>query len=72
MVETSWQPARIIRKAVDRLGSSRVLFGSDFPLFQQDQAIDEVIRALSPREFRVVCYRNAANLLHLTRFALPV
>lgn len=72
MVETSWQPARIIRRAVERLGSSRVLFGSDFPLFQQDQALDEAIRALSPREFRVVCYRNAANLLHLTRFALPV
>lgn len=72
MVESSWQPAKIIRRAVDRLGSSRVLFGSDFPLFQEDQALDEVTKALSPSELRDVCFGNAAELLRLSRTALLV
>jgi hypothetical protein len=65
MVETSWQPARIIRRAVDRLGPERVLFGSDFPLFQQEQALHEVRQALSPRELQMVVSSNALRLLRL-------
>lgn len=66
-VETSWQPARVIRRAVDALGPRRVLFGSDYPLFKQAQAIRQVRHALSPTEFVMVASTNAVRLLHLTR-----
>lgn len=72
MVETSWQPARIIRRAVDKIGAHRVLFGSDFPLFQQDQALDELIKALHPKELRIVGWRNAADLLKISRIPARV
>jgi hypothetical protein len=67
MVETSWQPARIIRRAVDRLGPERVVFGSDYPLFRQSLAFRQVRRALSPKEFVMVTSTNAARLLKLDR-----
>lgn len=64
-VETSWQPARIIRRAADRLGSHRVLFGSDFPLYKQRLALDHVAEALSARELVDVLSVNALRLLKL-------
>jgi uncharacterized protein len=64
-VETSWQPATIIRRAVDKLGSSRVLFGSDFPLFKQSLAMKHVRQALTPREYVEVVSVNAKRLLKL-------
>lgn len=63
MVETSWQPARIIRRAVDMLGPERVLFGSDYPLFQQSLALNQVRQALTPREFVMVASVNGMRLL---------
>lgn len=65
LVETSWQPARIIRRAVDTLGAHRVIFGSDFPLFTQAQALHQVQKALSPREFVQVASVNALRLLKM-------
>jgi uncharacterized protein len=65
-VETSWQPARIIRRAVDTLGPERVLFGSDYPLFRQALALQQVKDALSPREFVMVVSTNARRLLRLS------
>ncbi len=65
IVETSWQPARIIRRAVDAIGPRRVIFGSDFPLFQQWQAVREVRRALTEKEFEMVASLNALSLLRL-------
>jgi len=65
-VETSWQPARIIRRAVDLLGPERVLFGSDYPLFKQSLALDQVKMACSPREFVMVASTNALRLLNLS------
>lgn len=62
-VETSWQPARIIRRAVDSLGAHRVLFGSDFPLFKQELALAQVRDALTPREFVQVASTNAQRML---------
>ncbi len=66
ILETSWQPAKIIRRAVDAIGPERVLFGSDFPLFQQWQALIEVRKALTFKEFRLVASENAKNLLKVT------
>jgi predicted TIM-barrel fold metal-dependent hydrolase len=65
LVETSWQPAKIIRRAVDTLGSERVLFGSDFPLFNQSIAYQQVKDALTVKEFVLVCSANAMRLLAL-------
>lgn len=65
IVETSWQPARVIRKAVKQLGAERVIWGSDFPLFQQWQALAEVERALNDREFELVASKNAKRLLKM-------
>lgn len=65
-VETSWQPPKVIRQAVDKLGSHRVLLGSDFPLLQQNVAIENARVALSPSEFRVVAGKNAFRLLGVT------
>ncbi|MEB3284174.1 MAG: amidohydrolase family protein [Candidatus Sericytochromatia bacterium] len=62
-VETSWQPPKVIRTAVDRLGVHRVLMGSDFPLLQQNVALENVLSALSPSEVRAVACRNAQRLL---------
>jgi len=42
-----------------------VLFGSDFPLFQQWQALKEVRKALSPSEFQQVTSINAMRLLKM-------
>lgn len=65
-VETSWQPARIIRRAVDTLGSERVIFGSDYPMFQPWQALNELRKALTEAEFRNVTSKNAEKLLGLS------
>ncbi|CAN5316313.1 hypothetical protein BH10CYA1_BH10CYA1_54740 [soil metagenome] len=65
MVETSWQPAHVVRRAVKALGAQRVLFGSDYPMFQQWQALREVRRALTASEFEQVASLNAIRLLRL-------
>lgn len=62
-VETSWQPPKVIRSAVDRLGVHRVLMGSDFPLLQQNVALDNIMTALKPNEIKAVACRNAQRLL---------
>jgi predicted TIM-barrel fold metal-dependent hydrolase len=62
-VETSWQSARVIRRAVDVLGAHRVLFGSDFPLFKQRLALRIVRQALTAREFVMVASTNAQRIL---------
>lgn len=65
MVETSWQSSKIIRRSVDSLGAHRVLFGSDYPMFQQGQALEEVKKALTQRELTLVTSENAYRILKL-------
>lgn len=64
-VETSWQSASVIRRAVDTLGAERVIFGSDYPLFNQQLAIDQLRNALTAKEFVLVASVNAKRLLRL-------
>lgn len=64
MVETSWQSAGVIRRAVDLLGAERVIFGSDFPLFKQALAYNLCESALTPKEFVSVFSSNARRLLN--------
>ena len=65
MLEMSWQPARIIRRVVDKVGAHRVIFGSDFPLFQQDLALHQVQDALSRTEYEMVACGNSLRLLKM-------
>lgn len=62
-VETSWQPPKVIRLAVDKLGAHRVLMGSDFPLLQQGVALENAQMALNASELKLVAHRNAYRLL---------
>ncbi len=64
-VETSWQPARVIRQAVRVLGVERVLFGSDYPLLKQEYGLAHLQQALTPEEFQMVTSGNAMRLLGL-------
>lgn len=64
-VETSWQSPRVIRRAVDKLGAHRVIFGSDFPLFQQWQALELLREALTMKEYFQITSANAMRLLKL-------
>lgn len=64
-VETSWQPARIMRRAVGDIGRDRVIFGSDYPMFQQWQALREVKRAFRDDDLEAVTWSNARRLLKL-------
>lgn len=65
MVETSWQPAHVIRQAAELLGADRVLFGSDYPLLKQEFALAHLRQALSGEAFAAVASGNAMRLLGL-------
>lgn len=62
-VETSWQPPKVIRQAVDKLGAHRVLLGSDYPLLTPAAALDHARQALTAGELKIVAQRNAGRLL---------
>jgi len=68
-VETSWQPAGVIRRAVARLGADRVLFGSDYPLLKQEYALAHIRQALDGDDYRRVVSGNAMRLLRLVSLA---
>jgi predicted TIM-barrel fold metal-dependent hydrolase len=70
-VETSWQPARIIRRAVDELGPERVLFGSDFPIYKQNSALQQVEKALTAKELVYVTNVNAKRMLEEGKISRP-
>lgn len=56
--DTSWQPAHVIRRAIDRAGSERLMLGSDWPLLHlglQRDARDTAQRAATGQ--------HAANIL---------
>jgi hypothetical protein len=71
-VDTSWQPAETIGEAVRRVGSDRVLFGSDWPLLGNNISVglerieDCVETGLITREdARKILGENAVRLLKL-------
>jgi hypothetical protein len=61
--DTSWQPASVIKEALQGFGPERVMFGSDFPLFHQAQALAPLLEAVPPELLPQVGYGNAARLL---------
>ncbi len=64
--DLSWQPKGNIRMAVERLGSHRFLFGSDWPFALQTTSLDLIRAALDDKkELGNVLYKNAAKILDL-------
>lgn len=61
--DTSWQGVPIIREAISAMGAERVLFGSDFPLFQQSASLNTLVQAVRPEELHLIGYENARRLL---------
>ena len=67
--DTSWQPAEVIGEAVRRVGSERILFGSDWPIVGDNIAVGLArIRdcvdtgALTEEQARAIRGENAAKL----------
>ena len=59
--DTSWQPAQNIRRALQEVGSDRVLLGSDWPLLNnelQTSAVQAVREATSHAEFENLTVHN--------------
>lgn len=64
--DTSWQPAEVVRRALDTVGSDRIVLGSDWPLLHTDlqgDALDIVRRATTDEELEQVCVDNARALI---------
>jgi len=58
--------AKIYRVAINILGQSRIIFGSDFPLLTPDRYFEEIKQAgLTKNEIESICGKNAANLLNV-------
>ena len=69
LLDTSWQPEGVIRRAVRRLGDHRVLFASDWPFLGTHlrMQVDVVAAGLDrrPAALERVFQRNAEALLGL-------
>jgi predicted TIM-barrel fold metal-dependent hydrolase len=71
-VDTSWQPAETIAEAVRRVGSDRVLFGSDWPLVGNNisvglQRIEDCVDTglITAEDAKKILGENAVRLLKL-------
>lgn len=65
-VDTSWQPAEVIRRAIDEVGAERVVLGSDWPLLHGDlqgDALAVLARAVSDRAFEAIVETSALAFL---------
>lgn len=63
-VDTSWQPARIIQKAVEKLGEDRILLGSDWPFCLQNTSLNIILKLTdeNPKLREKILFRNAERL----------
>jgi hypothetical protein len=65
--DISWQPAGIIKKALDKFGSDRLIFGSDWPYNLQNTPLSIVLEVTKgkPDLQDKILYKNIAHLLNL-------
>lgn len=61
-LETSWQPPETIAEAVRRIGSKRILFGSDWPILGNNQRIG-VRKIRDAVEFQMISREDGENIL---------
>ena len=66
-LETSKQPARNVRKAINKVGANRVLFGSDWPFGSQEISLRIVDKAVKGNSgiLEKILYSNSEDLLSL-------
>lgn len=72
-VDTSWQPSEVIGEAVRRIGASRILFASDWPIVGNNfniakRRIDESRESglITAQESELIFGENAVKLLGIT------
>jgi predicted TIM-barrel fold metal-dependent hydrolase len=67
-LDASWQPVGRVRKAIDAIGSERVLLGSDWPYAKQKTTFDVMLKATGSdtKAAENVFYRNAMRLLKIS------
>ncbi len=64
--DISLQPSHHIRKLIDKLGSERLIFGTDYPFLNHSFSIVSVLRATSKDEERENIFsRNSCRLLNI-------
>lgn len=61
-LETSWQPPETIAEAVRRIGSKRILFGSDWPILGNNQRIG-IRKIRDAVEFQMITHEDGENIL---------
>jgi len=64
-VDTSWQPAGIIRKALEMVGADRILLGSDWPFNLQSTSLN-IVRKVTENDPAVrekILYKNAERII---------
>jgi hypothetical protein len=64
-VDTSFQPVKMVRHAVEKIGGERVLFGSDWPFGGQRYSLAIAMRASAGDEWlrERLLWRNAEELI---------
>ena|SRR5690554_5100953 len=64
--DISTQPPINIRRMIDKIGSQRLLFGSDYPVFNQSFPIVAVLRATeNEKDRKAIFAENAKKVLSL-------
>lgn len=65
-LETSWQTSRHIREAINKIGSKRILFGSDWPYAYQDTSLKVIYRACKKEDdLENILFNNAEKLFNI-------
>jgi predicted TIM-barrel fold metal-dependent hydrolase len=63
--DTSWQPAGVIKKAIDKLGEERLIYGSDWPFSLQKTSLNIILKVTkgNPELRDKILYKNAERLI---------
>jgi hypothetical protein len=59
-----WLPLGAARKIIDKYGADRIMFGSDFPMWDYKEDIEKLEACLSAREKDLIFYQNAKKLFN--------
>ena len=65
-LDTSFQPSYVLKKAESRIGSERIVFGTDFPLLNQKAVLKAVKKAFQANQTKLerICFANISKLIH--------
>lgn len=64
ILETSYQNNKVIKKAINRVGINRIIFGSDFPYSRQKYALKEIYKLkLKTDDLEKILYKNIKSII---------